>query len=114
MGQPPDLQRHLLRADQSAKRQEQLQGIIPDLIINALYLEHLEEGAYAHFGDATTLGDVKTLAQGQAYSEPPSTAFGASAQKRAGKVHGDYPKLPRSSTQNPARTRTLLGPSRQR
>ena len=62
------------------------------LIIYALYLEHLEEGAYARFGDATTLGDVKTLAPGQAYSESPTTAFGASVQKRADKVHEDYHK----------------------
>ena len=59
-----------------------LKGVIPDLIISALYLEHLEEGAYARFGDATTLGGVKALAPGQAYSESPSTAFGASVQKR--------------------------------
>ena len=38
-----------------------LQGTIPDLIINAFYLKHLEEGAYARFGDSTTLGDAKTL-----------------------------------------------------
>ena len=69
-----------------------LQGIIPDLIIGALYLEHLEEGAHARFGDATTLADVKTLAPGQAYSESPSTAFGSSVQKRADKVHEDYHK----------------------
>ena len=54
------------------------------MIIFALHLEHLENGAYARFGDATTLGDVRTLAPGQAYSEPPSMAFGASIQKRAG------------------------------
>ena len=58
-------------------------GIILDLIINALYLVHLEEGAYARFGDATTLGNIKTLAPKQAYSESPSTAFGASVQKRS-------------------------------
>ena len=52
-------------------------GIVPDLIIGALYREHLEEGAYARFCDATTPGDVKTLAPGQAYSKSPSTAFGA-------------------------------------
>ena len=46
-------------------------------------LEHLEEGAYACFGDATALGHVRTLAPGQACSESPSTAFGASVQKRA-------------------------------
>ena len=34
---------------------------------NALYLKHLEEGANAHLGDATTLGDVKELAPGQAH-----------------------------------------------
>ena len=44
-----------------------LQGIIPDLIIDPLYLEHHKEGAYARFSDATTLGDVKALAPGQAY-----------------------------------------------
>ena len=55
-----------------------LQGIIPDLIVSALQLEHLEKGAYARFGDATTLGDVRTLAPGQVYSEPPAMAFGAS------------------------------------
>ena len=69
-----------------------LQGIIPNLIINALHLEHLEKGAYARFGDATTLGDVRTLAPGQAYSDSPSMAFGASVQKRADKVLGDYHK----------------------
>ena len=42
--------------------------------------------------NATTLGDVKTLAPGQAYSESPSTDFGGSVQKRAGKVHEDYHK----------------------
>ena len=46
-----------------------LQRVIPGLIINDLYLEHLEEGAHASFWDATTLGDVKTVAPGQAYLE---------------------------------------------
>ena len=68
------------------------QGIIPDLIIDAHSLEHVEDRARARFGDATTLGDVKTLAPGQAYSESPSTDFGASVQKRADKVHEDYQK----------------------
>jgi hypothetical protein len=68
------------------------QGIIPDLIVDAHSLEHVEDGARARFGDATTLGDVKTLAPGQAYSESPSTDFGASVQKRADKVHEDYHK----------------------
>ena len=65
-----------------------LQGITPHLIINAPHLEHLEKGAYARLGGAST-GDVKTLAPGQAYSESPSMASGASDQKRADKVHGD-------------------------
>eukprot|EP00614_Pseudopedinella_elastica_P014378 CAMPEP_0172584314 /NCGR_PEP_ID=MMETSP1068-20121228/3899_1 /TAXON_ID=35684 /ORGANISM="Pseudopedinella elastica, Strain CCMP716" /LENGTH=70 /DNA_ID=CAMNT_0013378441 /DNA_START=464 /DNA_END=674 /DNA_ORIENTATION=+ len=52
----------------------------------ALKLEHFEEGEYTRFGDATTPGDVKALAPGQANSESPSTAFGASVQKRAEKV----------------------------
>ena len=64
--------------------------IIQGLIISALYLGHLEEGAHAPFGDATTLVDVKALAPGQAYSESPPTAFVASAQKRADKVHEEY------------------------
>ena len=67
-------------------------GIIPDLIINTLYLEHLEEGAYASFGDATPHGDVKTLAPRQAYSESPPTVFDASVWKCADKVHEDYHK----------------------
>ena len=74
------------------KNNRWLQGVIPDLIINALHLEHLEKGAYARFGDATTLGNAKTLAPGQAYSDSPSMAFGASAEKRAGRVHEDYHK----------------------
>ena len=65
-----------------------LQRIIPDLIINALHLEHFKKGAHARFGDATTHGDLKALAPWQAYSEPPSMAFGASVQKSADKVHG--------------------------
>ena len=65
-------------SDNDSDNNRWLQGFIPDLIIYALYLEHLEEGAYARFGDATTLGDVRTLAPGQAYSESSSTAFGAS------------------------------------
>ena len=52
-------------------------------------MEHPKGGAHARFGDATTLGDVKMLAPGQAYSEPPPTAIGASVQKRAAKVHND-------------------------
>eukprot|EP00614_Pseudopedinella_elastica_P018888 CAMPEP_0172646268 /NCGR_PEP_ID=MMETSP1068-20121228/240153_1 /TAXON_ID=35684 /ORGANISM="Pseudopedinella elastica, Strain CCMP716" /LENGTH=263 /DNA_ID=CAMNT_0013460523 /DNA_START=331 /DNA_END=1119 /DNA_ORIENTATION=+ len=44
-------------------------------------------------GDATTLGDVKALASGQAYSKSPSTAFGAFVQKRVDKVHEDYRKI---------------------
>ena len=67
-----------------------LQGITPDLIVSALYLEHLEEAPYPRFRDATTLGDLKTLTPGQAHSEPPFTAFGESVQKRAGKVQEDY------------------------
>ena len=67
-------------------------GIIPDLIVDAHSLEHAEDGARARFGDATTLGDVKTLAPGQTYSESPSTDFGASVPKRADKVHEDYHK----------------------
>ena len=51
---------------------------------------HLEEGANARFGEASTPGDVRTLAPWKAYPELPSTAFGASVQKRADKVHGDY------------------------
>ena len=39
-----------------------LQGIFQDLIINAPYLEHLEEGAYAHLGDATIPRDVEIYA----------------------------------------------------
>ena len=77
-------------SDNDSDNNRWLQGIIPDLKINALYLDHLEEGAYSRFGDATTPGDFKALAPGQAYSESPSTAFGASVQKRADKVHEDY------------------------
>ena len=73
-------------SDNDSDNYRLLQGIIPDLITSALYLEHLEEGTYARFGDATTLGDVKALASGQAYSESQSTAFGASDQKRADKI----------------------------
>ena len=51
-----------------------------------------ENKAYERFGDATTLGDVKTLAPGQIYSESASTAPGESVQKRADKVHRDYHK----------------------
>ena len=76
-------------SDNDSDNNRWLQGIIPDLVINDLYLEHLEEEAYARFRDATTPGDVKTLAPGQACSDSPSTAFGASVQKRAGKVHED-------------------------
>ena len=63
------------------------QGITPELSSTALYLEHLEEGAYERSGDVTSLGDVRTLAPGQAYSESQSTVFGAHVQKRAGKAH---------------------------
>ena len=62
------------------------------MIINAPYLEHIEEEAYTRFGDAITLRDVKTLEPELAYSEPPSAVFGASAQKRAGTVHEDCRK----------------------
>ena len=65
------------------------------MIIDTLYLEHLEEGAYARSANATTLGNVKTLAPGQAYSESPPTAFGASVQKRADVVHEDCHKTAR-------------------
>ena len=79
-------------SDNDSDNNRWLQGIIPDLIITALYLEHFEEGAYARFGDATTPGDVRALAPGKAYSESPSTAFGASAHKRADKIYGDFHK----------------------
>ena len=36
-------------SDNDSDNNRWLQGIIPDLIINTLYLEHLEEGAYARF-----------------------------------------------------------------
>ena len=64
MGQPPDLQRHLFNrlSDNDSDTYRWLQGAILGLIINALYLEHLEEGAYAHLGDATTPRDVKIYA----------------------------------------------------
>ena len=77
-------------SDNNSDNTRWLQGIVPDLIIGALYLEHLEEEAHASFCDTTALGDVKALAPGQAYSESPSTAFGASVQKRADKAHEDY------------------------
>ena len=119
VGQPPEQQRRHLRADQPAERKSSgndrwLQGAIPDLIINALYLEHLEERAYARFGGATTLGDVKALAPGHAYSEPPPTAFDAYVQKRAGKVHEDHQKTAKNFDANIDTHRTQLGPSGQR
>ena len=70
-------------SDNDSDNSRWLQGITTDLFIGAYYLEHLEEGACVRIGDATALGDVKKLAPGQAYSESPSTAFGASVQKRA-------------------------------
>ena len=79
-------------SDNGSGNNRWLQGITPDLIISALYLENLEEGAYARSWDATTPGDIRALAPGQAYSESPSTAFGASVQKRAEKVHEDHHK----------------------
>ena len=54
-------------SDNGSENNQWLKGAIPDMIISAPFLEHLEEGAYARFGDATTPGDVKTLAPGQAY-----------------------------------------------
>ena len=95
MGQPQTckgtLQEQANRlSDNDSDNNRWLQGIIPDLIINAFYLEQLEEGAYVRFGDATTLGDVRTMAPGQAYSESPSMAFWSSILKRADKVHEDY------------------------
>ena len=42
--------------------------------------------------DATTHGDIRALAPGQAYWESSSTTFGASVQKRADRVHMDYHK----------------------
>ena len=73
------------------------------MIINAL------PGAYARFGDATTLADVITLAPGQAYSESPSTAFGASAQKRADKVHGDYHRFSKGLDEKPGTHTDITG-----
>ena len=41
------------------------QGIIPDLVINALDLTHLSEGsAQRRYGNANTMADVKALAPG--------------------------------------------------
>ena len=45
-------------SDYDSDNNPSLQGAIPGLIINALYLEHLKEGAHTRFGYATTLGDV--------------------------------------------------------
>ena len=45
-----------------------LQRITPDLVIYALYLEHLDKGAHASFRDATTLEDLTTMAPAQANS----------------------------------------------
>ena len=87
-----------------------LQGIIPDLIINDLYLKHLEGGAYTRFEDATDLGDVKTLAPGQAYSESPPTAFGASVQKRADKLHEDYNETAKKLDAKPGTHTDATGP----
>ena len=100
MGQPPDLQRHFLGADHRLSDNDSdderwRQGIIPDLIVDAHSLGHVEDGARARLGEATTLGDVKTLAPGRTNSESPSTDFGASVQKRADKVHEDYHKAAR-------------------
>ena len=73
-------------------------------------LEHPEEGAYARFGDATTLRDVMTLAPGRAYSELPSTAFGASVQKRADKIHEDYHKTAKKLDQKLGTHADAIGP----
>ena len=75
--QQAPLTRHM-NSDNDSDNNRWLQVIIPDLITGALYLEHLKEEAHECFGDATTLGDVMTLAPGQDYSESPFTAFGAS------------------------------------
>ena len=101
-------------SDNDSDNNRWLQGVIPDMIISALHLEHLENKAYGRFGDATTLGDIRALAPGQVYSESPSAAFGASAQKRAEKYTKTTTKLRRSSTRNSARIQTQLSPSRQR
>ena len=39
---------------------------IPDLIISALFLWNLVNGAHTRFGGATALGDIRALAPGQA------------------------------------------------
>ena len=80
-------------SENDSKNDRWLQRIIPDLILSALHLEHLENRAYGRFGDATNLGDVRTVALGQVNSKPVSMAFGASAQKRAGKVNEAYQKF---------------------
>ena len=53
-------------SDNGSDRNRWPKGIIPDLVIGAIFLGHLEDGAHAHFGDATTLRDVIALAPGQA------------------------------------------------
>ena len=88
----------------------------PRLIISAPHLEHLEKGAYARFGDATALGDARTLAPGQTYSESQSMAFGASVQKHADKAHEDYHKTAKKldAKLGTHADATGQGPSRQR
>ena len=69
MGQPPDLQDTFSEqinrlSDNDSDDDRWRQGIIPDLVVDANPLEHVEDGARARFGDATTLGGVETLAPG--------------------------------------------------
>ena len=50
------------------------------------------------------------LAPGQAYSEPPSTAFGASVQKRADKIHEDNHKTAKKLDAHPGTHADATGP----
>ena len=67
------------------------QGIIPDLVINALDLTHLSEGsAQRRYGNANTMADVKTLAPGGAYSQSAATTKMDAVLQRELKVTNDY------------------------
>ena len=101
-------------SDKEGDSDRWLQGITPNLIIDALYLEHLEERANARFGDATTFGDTRTLAPRQADLESPSTAFGASSQKRAEKVHQVFHKTSKKLDAKLGTHTGATGPSRLR
>ena len=85
-----------------------IQGIIPDLMIDATSLELSQEAAQT-FGTNCTLTDVKTLAPGQTYSQSTSEMFSAAVAKRQSKVSKDYHNAARKLDQKLGTPPGVLG-----